>query len=290
MATAKKRGASAKTKPKKPKTSVDSPAAAEPSTPKARRKAGGAGRGTTTAISSVPPRRDSGAPPAMPASKRVSSVPPAPSRGRVSSAPPAPTRRSSTRPPLPPHEPRARREPWPSEWLAENHDVAAAQDTMLMAYWIADQLGDPALSEATRAQLRAAVQAAAPILRRASEGLHAFSVASAVRRNGAIMGGAQRSESARVRRGAVLDALLEAQVDGAVHATITEVSVHSPHVAAWLEELERRGRPELRNALAECGADTPGAGGAGVSTEAALRRLLAVVLLATEPLGRGTRH
>jgi len=139
-----------------------------------------------------------------------------------------------------------------------------------MAYWLADQLGDPALPEARRKALGATLAGAAPMLRAGSEGLVPFTVAASVRRNAARLAEAKRYERERVASAGILDALLAAHEDDAVHACLRELGVHSPDVAAWLEELERRGRPELRNALAE--AETGGP---------ALERLLRVVLFAT---------
>lgn len=194
----------------------------------------------------------------------------------------APAKKKTSVPPPPAREPRTRQSPWPTTaWLAENHDVAAAQDLMLMAYWIADQLGDAALPEARRTALRAAVHAAGPLLRGAADGVATFLVTAAVQRNGSIMAQAQRSERERLPAGGTLDALLEAHEDEAVHATLRQVRLHSADVASWLEELERRGRAELRNALRAAASD----GEAGTENEA-LRRLLALVLFAT---GRRTK-
>lgn len=153
-----------------------------------------------------------------------------------------------------------------------------------MAYWIADQLGDEALPEPRRSALRAAVRAAAPVLRASAETLGAYTVALAVRRNGEIMAQAQRSEQEKVPAGRLLDALLEAHEDEAVHATVRQVGLHSPDVAQWLEELERRGRPELRKALRACGLSTNG--GSEFDRDHALKRLAAVIQLGLEPLSR----
>lgn len=194
--------------------------------------------------------------------KRAKAPKPAPS------APPK--RRPTTRPPPPTWTSRAARAPWPEHWLAESHDVALAQDVMLMAYWIADQLGDTELAEARRNTLLATLRGVAPMLRGAAEGLVPFSVAETVRRNGERLLEAQRYERERVASAGILEALLAAHADDAVHSCLRELEQHSPDVAAWLSELERRGRPELRNALAEGGAGGP-----------ALERLLMVVLFAT---------
>ena len=104
----------------------------------------------------------------------------------------------------------------------------------------------------------------------------AASSRAAVRRNGHIMSQAQRSERERLPAGGTLDALLEAHEDEAVHATLRQVRMHSSEVASWLDELERRGRAELRNALRAAADDSEAA-----SENDALRRLLALVLFAT---------
>jgi hypothetical protein len=171
---------------------------------------------------------------------------------------------------------RCKAEAWPfTPWLAENKDVALAQDAMLLAYFIADQLGDPTLPEAQRRALRAAVESALPVLRRGDVAGGAWAVASAVRRNGAIMLEAQRAEHRRFEPGAVLDALLEAHEDEAAHRTIEQIRHHSPELGDWLEELERRSRPELRGALRACGE-------APWTANDALRRLLVLVAFAAE--------
>ena len=206
----------------------------------------------------------------------------------------APEQRESKRPrprtsvPPPAWSSRCRAEPWPfSAWPAENKDVAAAQDAMLMAYWIADQLGDPGLPDTQRRALRSAVGGALPFLRGSLEGAGVWAVASAVRRNGAIMVEAQRSEQRRLAQGAVLDALLEAHEDDAAHLTIQQVELHSPELASWMAELERRKRPELRNALKACGAQPwrPAQG----ARDDALRRLLVLVSFAVEQAARSTK-
>jgi len=155
---------------------------------------------------------------------------------------------------------------------------------MLMAYWIADQLGDESLPDYRRTALRAAVRATAPLLRGCAEALGAFTLALAVRRNGEIMAEAQRSEQQKVPAGRLLDALVEAHEDEAVGATVRQIGVHSPDVAAWLEEMERRGRSELRKALRACATSTNG--GSEFDRDHAMKRLLAVVQFGTEPLSR----
>jgi hypothetical protein len=158
---------------------------------------------------------------------------------------------------------------------------------MLMAYWIADQLGDPNLPDAQRRALASAVRGALPFLRGPIEGAGVWAVASAVRSNGAIMLESQRAERRRLAPGGVLDALLEAHEDAAAHNTIQQVALHSPELASWLDELERRKRPELRNALKACGESgwrpTPG------EPEDALRRLLVLVSFAADQAVRSTR-
>lgn len=195
-----------------------------------------------------------------------------PKRGKSAKKQPSvpPKRRPTTRPPPPAWTSRAARAPWPESWLPENHDVALAQDVMLMAYWIADQLGDGELGDLRRNALTATLRAVAPALRAGADGLVQFTVAAAVRRNGALLEEALGYERARVESGGILEALLQAHEDEAVHACLREIGEHSPEIAAWLGELERRGRPELRNALREPGRSGP-----------ALERLLTVVQLAT---------
>lgn len=198
---------------------------------------------------------------------------------------PAPLRSSI---PPEPWASRTKRAPWPtSPWMAENRDVAAAQDAMLMAYWIADQLGNPDLSEAERASLRSGISGALPHLRGSMPGLRAWAVAAAVRRNGVLLAAAERAERERMKPSAMLDALLEAHEEEATQLTIRQVELHSPELAAWLAELERRGRPELRAALRACGDESwqPEVEDPGD----ALRRLLVLVLFAAEQaLRRGS--
>jgi hypothetical protein len=250
-------------------------------------------RGTTKAAKSAkrdsvaPAKRDSVAPAkrdSVAPAKRDSVAPAKAQRSRKKAAKAAakPNKRASTLPPQS-HVPRSQRQPWPeTEWSPENHDVASAQDVLLMAYWIADQLADPALADHRRTGLRAAVRSVAPILRNAGEGsMSPFIVSATVRRNSAIMLEAQRSERERLPEGNLLAALLETHEDEAVHATVAQIRLHSSETASWLEELERRGRPELRNALRLPGnADKP---------SEALRRLLAIVLFATEQLSRRSK-
>jgi hypothetical protein len=145
---------------------------------------------------------------------------------------------------------------------------------MLMAYWIADQLGDASLPEPRRKAMTATLKGVASALRAGAEGMVAFSVAATVQRNGALLAQAQGYERERVASDGILEALLAGHEDEAVHACVREIGEHSPDVAAWLEELERRGRPELRNALREHG-----------KTRTALERLLTVVLFATNRRG-----
>ena len=97
----------------------------------------------------------------------------------------------------------------------------------------------------------------------------------------------QRAEHRRLKPGAVLDALLEAHEDDAAHLTIQQVELHSPDLASWLAELERRKRPELRNALRACG-EAPWRPAVGAPQDA-LRRLLVVVSFAAEQAARSTR-
>ncbi len=158
---------------------------------------------------------------------------------------------------------------------------------MLMSYWIADQLGNPTLPDAQRHALSAAIRGAMPVLRGSLEGGALWAVASAVRRNGAIMMNAERRERGRLDEGPSLEAFLEALEDGAAHHTIQEVELHSPDLAAWLTEIERRKRPELRNALRACGLAPwdPVATG----REDALRRLLLLVTFAAEQASRSTK-
>ncbi len=197
----------------------------------------------------------------------------------------APKPLRSSIPPPGPWAPRCRTAPWPSSaWMAENKDVSAAQDAMLMAYWIADQLGNPDLPEAERASLRSAVHGALPHLRGSIPSLRAWAVAAAVRRNGALLSAARSAEQKRMKPGAMLDAVLDAHEEEATQLTIRQVELHSPELGAWLSELERRGRPELRSALKACGdaawkpeADDP---------HDALRRLLVLVLFAAEQMIR----
>lgn len=232
------------------------PSAAKPKRAKATKKKASA--------PSVPPPRPSAPPP------RPSSPPPRPSAPPRASTPPA--RRPTTRPPPPLWESRTARAPWPEPWLPEGHDVALAQDVMLMAYWIADQLGDAGLPESRRKAMTATLRGVASALRAGAEGVVAFSVAATVRRNGALLAEAQSYERERVASDGILEALLAGHEDEAVHACLREIGEHSPDVAAWLEELERRGRPELRNALREKNG----------TTRTALERLLTVVLFATK--------
>jgi hypothetical protein len=178
---------------------------------------------------------------------------------------------------------RCKSEAWPfTPWLAENKDVAAAQDAMLISYFIADLLGDPGLSDAQRRGLRSAVESALPMLRRADPAAGAWAVACAVRRNGGIMLEVQRAERRRFEPGAVLDALLEAHEDEAAHLVIEEVRLHSAELGSWLEELERRKRPELRNALRAV-SEAPWAP-ASAGPNDALRRLLVLVAFAVDQL------
>ena len=200
-----------------------------------------------------------------------SSEPPA-SRFRVS--------RASSLPPRP-WVSRCKDASWPPEpWLPANTDVAFAQELMLHAYWFADQLESSELSEARRASFRAAIKRASSMLANDVPELTTWVVATAVRCHGALMVEAHEAEKRRIRPGGVLDALLDGHTEQAVHDTLEQVQAHNPKAAAWLRELERRGRSELRTALAACG-KTPWQPDDPEHREA-LRRLLALVLFATE--------
>jgi hypothetical protein len=142
---------------------------------------------------------------------------------------------------------------------------------MLMAYWMADQLGNPELPPVRRRAFAATLSGVAPALRGAAEELLPFAVAASVRRNGVLLAEARSYERARVAAGAVLDALLLGHEDDAVQNCLRDIGAHSGDVAGFLAELERRGRKELRNALEEQGD--------GTAVEA-LGRLLRVVLFA----------
>ncbi len=170
---------------------------------------------------------------------------------------------------------------WPPEpWLPANTDVAFAQELMLHAYWFADQLESTELPEARRASFRAAIKRASSMLANDVPELTTWVVATAVRCHGALMVEVHDNEKRRIRPGGILDALLDGHTEQAVHDTLEQVSVHNPKAAAWLWELERRGRSELRTALAACG-KTPWQPDDPEHREA-LRRLLALVLFATE--------
>jgi len=273
MARAKSRGTTKAAKPAKKRASV-APAQRDSVAPAKRDSVAPPKRASV-----APPKRASVAPP-----KRDSVAPAKTERGKRKSPKAAakPKKRASTLPP-PSHVPRSQRQPWPqSEWSPENHDVASAQDVLLMAYWIADQLADTLLPDHRRTTLRAAIRSVAPILRNAGEGaMSPFIVSATVRRNSAIMLEAQRSERERLPEGNLLAALMETHEDEAVHATLAQIRLHSSETASWLEELERRGRPELRNALR--------APGSSETPSEALRRLLALVLFASEQLSRRTK-
>jgi hypothetical protein len=154
---------------------------------------------------------------------------------------------------------------------------------MLLAYWFADQFENPELPQARRLAMHAATKRAVQMLVADVPEMSTWVVATAVRCHGALMVQAQLHEKQRIVPGAVLDALLEAQTEQAVHDTMEQVQAHSPAVAAWLSELERRGRSELRNALAACGAAPFDP--TDHAHHEALRRLLALVLFATERAG-----
>lgn len=209
-------------------------------------------------------------------------VPPAPAAERASRYT---VRRGSSLPPAQ-WASRCKDAPWPSEpWQANTTDAARAQELMLLAYWFADQFENPALSDARRVAMQAATKRAVRMLVADVPEMATWVVATAVRCHGALMVQAHDHEKKRIHPGAVLEALLDAHTEQAVHDTLEQVQTHSPAIAAWLRELERRGRSELRVALSACGA-TPFQPQDEAHREA-LRRLLALVLFATERAAPG---
>lgn len=211
-----------------------------------------------------------------PAKPRSAEVPPP---ARPEDGPRFSVRRTSTVPPTR-WSSRCKHEAWPGSWIPSRGDEALAQQLMLLAHWYADQLANPELSEERRAQLAMSVRRASSMLSGDLPELVSWVVACAVRCHGALLIKAHEDEKARIKPGGVLDALLDGHTEQAVADTVARVQAHHPKAAAWLSELERRGRPELRNALGACGRapwqpDEP-------EHREALRRLLALVLFATE--------
>ncbi len=192
-------------------------------------------------------------------------------------------RQGSTVPPIR-WRSRCKDQAWPAPWIPSGGDETLAQQLLLLAYWFADQLANTELSEERRTQLSMSVKRASSMLSGDAPELVSWVVACAVRCNGALLLKAHDDEKARIKPGGVLDALLDGHTEQAVADTLARVQAHHPKAAEWLGELERRGRPELRNALQACGKrpwepDDP-------AHREALRRLLALVLFATERVSR----